>query len=591
MSIFLFLLPLLLFPACSRSLPSAGAQTISWEEGDQTRVDFSGRSALVRGPGAVFSSGDLTISQEGTYVLTGSLEGGRILINAPRSDRVVLVLNGLSLRSDGGPAIYAQRSRELHLVLEEGTVNSIRDGTQGRNDDHNAAIYSQHDIQISGGGTLRVEGNYHHGIRSQDILTIHGGNIEVRSLGDALRGRDAIIIHQGNFSLHAEGDGLQSNNPNGGEAGQITIYGGVFEIQAGNDGIQAESSLTIYGGDFSILAGGGSANAPPRTRNNRGGGRGGWGWNPAPAVPESESQKGLKAKTLVHILGGTFVIDAADDGIHSDGDVLIGGGTFTISTGDDGINGDGAVVITGGDIHITESYEGIEGMTVTISGGRVRVFARDDGLNATGGSSRNDMAIRITGGHVEVHALADGIDSNGNVFLEGGTLMISGPSQMMNGAIDQDGQFFISGGELITAGSVLSVAPSSTQPAILLSYARQESAGTRISISDSRGNIILEYTALMAFSYSGFTSPAFRIGETYTLHINGTARTEITLGAMLTRLSDNGGTYNQGRGGFNQGGGRMPPGTPPPGGLPPGFGEPQRRAPPSGPGPGWGGTI
>ena len=545
------------FISCAEPAHTQGNTDAAGNQNNITTVSFDGSTARITGTGAIFSNGVLTINQAGTYVLSGRLDNGRILTNIARTDTVRLVLNNLSLNSNTGPAIYSARSREIIIILESGSQNNISDGRVSRNDDHNAAIFVQHSLSIQGSGTLNVNGNYHHGIRAQDYLTINSGTINVTAQGDALRGRDGVIINNGIFNLNAGGDGIQSNNANSDDVGYVTITGGTFNIRAANDGIQAESILTISGGSFNIITGGGSANAPPRAVSF-GGGRGGRGF-PAPQAPqnpaaESDSMKGLKARTLVFITGGTFNIDSADDGIHSDNDIHIAGGSIQIRTGDDGIHADNNVLISGGDINIIESYEGIEGMTVTITGGNIRVFASDDGINAAGGRTRNDMFIRITGGIVDVHVLAtgdtDGLDSNGNIFLEGGTLRVSGGSQIMAGAIDLDGQFVVTGGELITAGAIQSVSSNSTQPVLMVSYNTLQPIGSVISVRDRNGNILLEYTSRTAFSVSGFSSPNFRTGQTYTLFVNGIRQTDIQLNGMITRISNTGGTYNPGGRGF-----------------------------------------
>jgi hypothetical protein len=531
-----------------------------------TTVAFNGNAAQVSGAGADFAGRTLTIRKAGTYVLSGTLSNGQVLINAGRNDLVRLVLNGVTLHNETGPAIYAPRSEKVVLVLESGTVNTASDGSgypvSGNGDEPNAAIYIQNNLSIAGSGTLAVTGSYAHGIRAQDVLSITGGVITINAVGDALRGRDGVAIRDGRFTLNAGCDGIQSNNANSDAMGFVIINGGTFDIKAKNDGIQAESSLTVTGGVFRITSGGGNANVPAPSSNLRG------GWGRQVQMPittvESDSMKALKAGKQVYIMGGDITIDAEDDGVHSNNNILISAGRLSIKTGDDGIHADNAVEITGGDIDISVSYEGIEGTSVTISGGNISVVARDDGINAadssagqagrimggrSGGSPINEnIFVRITGGTVNLRAASDGIDSNGNIFLEGGTVRISGPSQGVEGAIDLDGNMYVSGGELITAGSVRSVASSSTQPVILVAYTRQQTSGSVIAVKDSRGNTLIEYTSQNAYSMSGLTSPSFKIGETYTLFINDQKRTDIAIDNVITSIGDDGRVYSNNAG-------------------------------------------
>jgi hypothetical protein len=275
--------------------------------------------------------------------------------------------------------------------------------------------------------------------------------------------------------------------------------------------------------------------------------------------------KALKAGKVIHIMGGDFNIDAEDDAVHSNDKMVIAGGRFTVKTGDDGFHADNTLEISGGEISILTCYEGLEARSITISGGSILIIANEDAINAADGTANTggrgpmgrggrgaineNIFLRITGGTLELYAPnTDAIDSNGNVFIEGGTIKISGLSAGMEGAIDLDGEIVVSGGNLIAAGSVQGVSQKSTQPVILVSYARQQASGSVMAIKDSSGKVLLEHTSRIAYSLSGFTSPSFKIGETYSLFINGEKRTDIKLNNIITYIGDNGGSYNGGRG-------------------------------------------
>jgi len=448
---------------------------------------------------AVFSNGMFRITSAGKYVLSGKQEG-QVFIQAGKNDVVELVLDNLTLHNPNGPAIYAPRAKRVELILLDRTVNTISDGKHANDNsnDNSAVIFVQNDLVISsngtGNGTLNITGNFQHGIRAQDNLTIKSGVYNIKTAGDALRGRDSVIVEAGTFSLTAGGDGIQSNNDVNAERGYVTINGGTFTINAGDDGIQAETTLTINGG------------------------------------------------------------------------------SLTMTVKDDGITTKGSVLITGGTIRITECYEGIEGLNVTIKGGDIDIFSRDDGINAreyvettTNVRGRFTMGhrpineniyVRITGGNIHVYALTDGIDSNNNVFLEGGTLRISGPSMGMEGAIDFDGTMLISGGTLVTAGSVTSVSAQSKQPAVIVGYNQPQSSGALIEIRDSSGKTILDYTAKTSFYMSAFSSPDLVIGKTYSLYVNRQKVQDITLSSLVTTVGDsrfNRGGFGGGPGGASRG--------------------------------------
>jgi hypothetical protein len=447
---------------------------------------------------AVFSNGKYRITSGGAYVFSGKQEG-QIFIQAGKNDIVVLVLDNFTLHNPDGPAIYAPRSKRVELILTDGSVSTISDGKHpnDNSNDNSAVIFVQNDLLISsngtGSGTLNIAGNFQHGFRAQDTLTIKSGVFNIKALGDALRGRDAVIIEAGTFSLTAGGDGIQSNNDVNAERGYVTINGGNFTINAGDDGIQAETTVTIN--------------------------------------------------------GGSFALTVKDDGITTKGSVLITGGTIRISESYEGIEGLN-VTITGGDIDIFSRDDGINAREYVVKTNLQDRFMR--GRQPMGRSPINEnIYVRITGGNIHVYASNDGIDSNNNVFLEGGILRISGPSRGMDGAIDFDGAMLISGGSLVTAGSATSVSAQSKQPSMLVAYAQQQPSGALIEIRDSGGKTILDYTSKNPFLMSAFTSPDFVIGKAYSLYINKQKVQDITLISLVTTIGNS--NYMRGFGGGNRG--------------------------------------
>lgn len=201
--------------------------------------------------------GQININKEGVYILTGEVNDGSIVIDAPETDKIQIVLRNASITSSDGPAIYAKQCDKLFITLE-GT-NTIADSTiytlaEGE-DEPDAAIFTKNDVTFNGSGSLSVTGNYKHGIASKDDVKITGGAISVNSVEDGLKGRDSVLIKDGMLNITAGTDGIQSNNNSGEDKGRISVDGGSVAIVCGNDGIQAESILQVNGGTVDIKAG------------------------------------------------------------------------------------------------------------------------------------------------------------------------------------------------------------------------------------------------------------------------------------------------------------------------------------------------
>ncbi|MDR2296096.1 MAG: carbohydrate-binding domain-containing protein, partial [Clostridiales Family XIII bacterium] len=588
----------------------------AWDENAAVRIALDGDTASADGGGAAFSDGIVTISEAGTYVLSGALNDGQIRVDAGKEDLVRLVLNGVRLRSESGAAIYAKQAAKTVLILADGTENTIADAAvyadEGDADAPDAAVFAQDSLTINGGGALSVTGNGGNAVDAKDMLVVTGGRISVRAKKDGLRGRDGVAIRDGSIAIRAENDGIKSNNADDEAKGFVVLDGGTYDLETGGDGVQAESNLAVHGGVFAVVAGGGaeayaemaaevSAEVPDGASDE------------ASLEEASDSMKAYKAEKSLTIDGGTFTIDAADDAFHAS-EIRIVDGSFSVKTGDDAFHADGALRVDGGTIDIAACYEGLEGGTVDINGGDILIDAEDDAINAAGGSDEAEQRgparrdrfnaqdgayyVRIAGGRIDALGGRDGIDANGDIYLEGGNLFLSALSAGTEGAVDLDGRFIVTGGVLVAAGSAAVPASESTQASLLVSYGVRHEAGSVLSLRDADGNAILEYTSRMEYTASAMSSPDMEEGRSYALYIDGEKIADISLQARTTAVSDDGGDYAVGGGGGGRGG--FPPasqggeGFPPPEGgarpTPPdgeGFAPPEggaRPTPPAGEG-------
>ncbi|MDR1542481.1 MAG: carbohydrate-binding domain-containing protein [Clostridiales bacterium] len=541
----------------------------SWDGETAVFIAFEETAAEISGKGASFGSGVLTVSQAGTYVLSGKLKG-QVLVDAGKNDIVRLVLDGVDIENESSAGIYSKKAGKTVLILNEGKKNSVADGeiyvyAEGE-DEPDAAVFSKGDLSILGSGSLSVAGNFKNGIATKDSLVASNGKISVTAVNDALRGKDGIEIIGGEFDLISGNDAIKTNNGEEAGKGTISISGGVFDIISEHDGIQADTVLSISGGEFSIVTGGGAAASPPRSTGDFG--RGGWGQaaTAEPEEAESDSKKALKSGTLLAISGGNYLVDAEDDAFHSNGDMLVENASFEVNAGDDAFHADSSLTVNSGSVNVITCFEGLESPHIDVNGGSFTIYAIDDAINAANGEAgsfggrggqSSDIYLRITGGEIRTHSLGDGFDANGNIFIDGGKIYASGPSMGMQGAIDFDGAMKITGGELITAGSSLSPSLDSEQASILIGYTSSQPAGTVIALKDSSGETILEYEGLVSFTASAFSSPEIKVGEVYYLYINGEKATDITQSSIVTSISDDGGAYSQ-RGGWGVGGERIP---------------------------------
>lgn len=572
---------------------------VGYDKESSVGITFSDGSAAIDGESATAEGETVTISQAGTYILSGTAANGRIIVSADKTAEIKLIFNGVDITCADNAPLLVSKAKKVYIVLEDGTENVLTDSTSyslGENDSNtDGAIFSKSDLTINGSGTLTVNANYKHGIVSKDDLVITDGNINVTSASTAMEGKDSVKISGGTFNISAGTNGIKSTNTEASDKGFISVTGGSFTVVANNDAFEVETVLSIQGGSFDITTGGGSANASMKSdgtpnsdwHNNMGNGgggpnggmgrpddnRNGMGGDP-PTMPTADntditdststSAKALKAGSEVNISGGEFKIDSADDSVHSNGNIVITGGNISVASGDNGMHANGNLTISDGTVDITKSYEGIEGSIVTIDGGTISVAASDDGINCAGGSdtgstdrmgadqfsSQDGVELNINGGTVTIDAEGDGLDSNGSFTMTGGTVCVCGPTNGGNDALDYNGTATVTGGTLIACGAVgmeEGFGDNSTQYSVLHDLGSTVSANEKLTITDSDGKEILSFTPTKTWQSVVFTSADLKEGETYTITAGSQSET-MTIDGIVTSNST-GMSYGRGHGG------------------------------------------
>jgi hypothetical protein len=443
---------------------------------DDSRIDISGFGAQAEG-------NKITINSKGSYIVSGTLMDGQLIVDASKEDTVQIILDNANIINESGSAFYVKQAEKVIITLADDSINSVSDGVSYIDiyeEAPDAAIYSGDDLTINGSGTLLVNGNYKHGIKTVDDLVVTGGEIVVTAVEDGLRGKNSVSVLDVNLTIDAGGDGVKSNNNEDEASGWISIDGGTFDIRAGESGIQAETGLLISRGDLRIVA--------------------------------------------------------VEDALHSNGSIGIAGGNLEIDAGDDGAHADEALIITGGMINVIRSYEGLEGSQISILGGSIFIMAEDDGINAAGGSDEDthsmdifnetgEYFVSISGGYLYVNSEGDGIDSNGDIYISGGTAVVDGPSLQNNGAMDIDsgGNFEVMGGALIAIGSSsMLVTPTvATQPVFTILYDSEQNPDEIITIKDSDGDELFSIDPTKSYQSIMITSPELRVNDDYSLAYGG----------------------------------------------------------------------
>ena len=531
-----------------------------YDESSSYTITLSDNTSSTTSDSVKIDGSTITITEEGTYVITGSLSDGQIVVDAPDDAKVQLVLKDASLSNGSSACIYSKNADKVFVTSAKGSTNSLSvTGDYVAIDDSNidAAIYSKTDIVLNGSGTLNISASYGHGVVSKDDLKVCGGTYNITSAQHGLSGKDSVRIADGTINITCKSDGIHSSNDDDASLGYTYIKDGTININAEDEGIHADTLLQIDGGKIDV----------------------------------SKSNEGIEAQTIV-VNDGDINVVSDDDGFNASS----GSSTDSASTDSDksgrtamagtdsdkkmqrpdssDVSSDSAISGNSGRGHMgrggfgrgrmgengqmperpDDSTDGSrpERPDGSTSGSRPQ---RPDGENngnfdgghmgGHGGMGGGMMdvdescSLTINGGTINVDAGGDGLDSNGSLTVNGGSVYVSGPTNDGNGALDSGTEAVINGGVVIAAGSsgmAESFSSSSKQASMLLTASGSQTG--EIKITDSNGKTVASYTPSKSYSSVVISAPEITTDGTYS----------VTLGSETQSITMNGTVYGESRG-------------------------------------------
>ena len=564
-----------------------------YNEAQAAFITFSDTQATVKGleEGCSATGTAVTISEAGTYVFSGNCVDGSITVKKGTTG-VKLILNGLDLTSASavtGP-VLCKAGTETEIIAEAGTVNTLTDSMANTEEKAAVKVNKQSSLTLSGAGTLNVVGVCKNGIKggAETDITVQEQNLHIKSADNGLASDNTVTVKSGKLMIEAGGDGIKSSPDRLDDAGNaddtvslgdIILESGEINIIAAADGIQGDNSVTVNGGSYQITTNGGYTTT---------------------LAEDADSGKGIKSDSALTINGGEFVINSADDALHSNEYISILGGKFDIQTGDDGMHADTSLIVGSEeetsdiDVSIRNCYEGLEAGTVYVNSGTININSTDDGVNAAGGNdgsgsngrpgdgfnpgggpggrlavmntdsvedSNNSAAItdstyaagnegyaiNINGGTLYVKAAGDGLDSNGDISISGGNIIVYGAAAGDPGSdnfpFDHDGSFAISGGYIFGAGSsqMEEGVQSSTQGYIV--NKNTYSQGDVICVLDGQGNVLFTEALAERVNYMMYSSPEMTASGNYSFKMGADAG-QIDISECQITLEQQSYTYN-----------------------------------------------
>lgn len=326
-------------------------------------ITFDGDMVDYKSDAVTVAGGITTFNKAGVYVLKGNYNGA-VRVEAPDTDKVYLFLDGVTIDSGAGPAIYAPSCEKLIILLPDNTVNSLSDSIKyspSYDEKVTSVIYSQENLSIVGSGMLNINGRHKDGIVTKDNLKIIGSTINVTSEDDGIVGKDLIYLSDAKINIKSGDDGLKTSNDKDIEKGMTLVERTLLSIEAGNDAIKATNNIYLDDANLTVRA--------------------------------------------------------TDDAIHSDRAITVKGGRISLDYCHEGIEAP-VILFKQSDINIVSEDDAINAIKFDLSkaGG------------SFGHSENTDPATKVLmeGGNLTIETCGDGIDSNGNIEIKNGYIYVVG---------------------------------------------------------------------------------------------------------------------------------------------------------------------
>ena len=209
-----------------------------------------GAPTAASGPGVAVSGSTVTITDAGTYRLTGTLTDGQVVVRAADDAAVTLILDGVRITSSTGAPLAVLSDTDLTLVLADGSDNLLSDAVSyalpAGADEPDGALFANGDLTVEGNGALTIDARFQHGIRGKDDVTLAGGSLTITSKADAVNSNNDLTIDGGRLTLAAGDDALHADLA-------LTVDGGEITVVRSFEGLEGET-ITINGGTVRVTS-------------------------------------------------------------------------------------------------------------------------------------------------------------------------------------------------------------------------------------------------------------------------------------------------------------------------------------------------
>lgn len=96
-----------------------------YDESECTAISLSDEETKCDSDGVKMDGQTVTITEGGTYLLTGSLSNGSVVVDTDKTEKVQLILENVSIINEEGAGICVEQADKVFITLADGSTNKI----------------------------------------------------------------------------------------------------------------------------------------------------------------------------------------------------------------------------------------------------------------------------------------------------------------------------------------------------------------------------------------------------------------------------------------------------------------------------------
>ncbi len=160
---------------------------------DYETVSLEDDASTSDGEHVTIDGNTITITRSGTYLLSGDLSNGQIIVNTSDSGSVQLVFDNASIHCTHSPPVSVTSDTTVYITTASDSVSTLS------SDASDGVIYTTGTITLNGCGTLVLDATAGNAVTSLGTIKITSGDYDITAANTGFYAEENLYVASGSF--------------------------------------------------------------------------------------------------------------------------------------------------------------------------------------------------------------------------------------------------------------------------------------------------------------------------------------------------------------------------------------------------------